>query len=160
MSVTVRPFTVKDSEAFLGLHRACMQHYEIPPATQAQEERIISLLLAERHMACHLAFDCNRPVGFASWGLNFPAGAGISLVMKELFVSPEARKKGVGRSLLYALVDVARAEGCVRFDWATDGSNGAAQHFYAALAAPEMAKRNYRVSKAEFDSFQERIANI
>ncbi|MBW4709498.1 GNAT family N-acetyltransferase [Roseobacter sp. YSTF-M11] len=157
MTVTVRLFCEADADAFLAVHRACLVHYGIEPATNAQEARLLSLLVAERHMACHLAFDDALPVGFATWGLNFPAGAGVSLVMKELFVRSGARKKGVGRALLSALIDVARDEGCTRFDWATDGSNDGSQQFYASLAAPKMTKQNYRVPRTEFDAFQARI---
>ena len=157
MSVTVRAFGIGDADAFRTLHRACLAYYQIVPATHDQEERVLSLLHAERHMACHLAFDGVQPVGFATWGLSFPAGADISLVMKELFVSPNARQKGVGKALLSALIDVARHEGCTRFDWATDGTNKGAQKFYTALAAPKMSKQNYRVSHTEFDAFQARI---
>ena len=63
----------------------------------------------------------------------------------------------VGKALLSALIDVARREGCTRFDWATDGTNEGAQRFYKALAAPKMAKQSYRVTDTEFDAFQARI---
>ncbi|WP_298921730.1 GNAT family N-acetyltransferase [uncultured Roseobacter sp.] len=158
MSVSVRSFEARDAEAFLTLYRACLEHYAISPATLSQEARVISLLIAQRHMACHLAFDGETAVGFATWGFSFPAGAGISLVMKELFVTPDAQSKGVGRALLSALIDVARSEGCTRLDWATDGTNDRAQSFYAALSAPKMTKQNYRVVQSEFDAFQARIA--
>ncbi len=157
MSLTVRAFDKKDVDAFCILYRECLEYYQIPPATPTQEERVLSLLIAERHMSCHIAFDDGQPLGFATWGLNFPAGAGTSLVMKELFVSSNARGKGVGKALLSTLIDVARHEGCTRFDWATDGSNGAAQSFYATLDTPEMAKQNYRVSSEGFDAFQARL---
>mgnify|MGYP001171605968 CR=1 FL=1 len=157
MSVTVRAFRAEDAEAFRTLQRACLAYYQIAPATHDQEERVLSLLRAERHMACHLAFDGTQPVGFATWGLSFPAGPGISLVIKELFVSPTVRQKGVGKALLSALIDVARREGCTRFDWAIDGTNGGAQRFYEALAAPKMTKQSYRVAETEFDAFQARI---
>ncbi len=158
MSLTIRAFDKTDVDAFLMLYRECLAYYQIPPATPEQEERVLSLLIAERHMACHIAFEGTTPLGFATWGLNFPAGAGTSLVMKELFVSLNARGKGVGKALLSALTDVARHEGCTRFDWATDGSNKAAQRFYAAIDAPKMAKQNYRVSSDGFDAFQARLS--
>ncbi len=157
MSLSVRAFDEKDAGTFCILYRECLSYYQIPPATREQEERILSLLIAERHMACHIAFDGVQPVGFATWGLSFPAGADISLVMKELFISQNARGKGAGKALLSALIDVARDEGCTRFDWATDGTNEGAQKFYAALAAPKMVKQNYRISSVEFDAFQSRL---
>ena len=154
MSITVRSFDKNNTDAFCILYRECLAYYKIAPATRKQEERILSLLLAERHMSCHIAFEGAKPLGFATWGLSFPAGKSISLVMKELFVSSKARGKGVGKTLLSALIDVARKEGCTRFDWATDGTNEAAQKFYATLDAPMMTKQNYRVSSTDFDAFR------
>lgn len=150
---TVVKFRIEHAEAFRTLHRACLAHYELQPSTHAQEERLLSLLSRERHMACHLAFNGDAPVGFATWGFAFPAGSGISLVMKELFVAEDGRGMGVGAALISALVEVARQEDCVRFDWATDGSNLAAQSFYASLDAPEKAKRNFSLLEKDFDRF-------
>lgn len=157
--VTVRPFRLEDTEAFRALHRACLAHYAIPPATPMQEVRVFSLLRAERHMACHMAFDGEEPLGFATWGFSFPAGPGVSLVMKELFVATHGRRMGVGRALLAALVELAKREGCVRFDWATDGSNIGAQDFYASLGAPEKPKTNYSLPSSAFDHFLRRTTN-
>ncbi|MEO1530764.1 MAG: GNAT family N-acetyltransferase [Pseudomonadota bacterium] len=157
MKVTVVAFSAVHEEAFRGLHRACLAHYALPPATPAQEDRVLALLRAERHMACHLAFCGDEAVGFATWGLSFPAGPGISLVMKELFVAEHGRRMGVGRALLSALVETARREGCVRFDWATDGSNRAAQAFYASVDAPEKSKKSFSLPGHAFDGFLRRM---
>lgn len=157
MNLVISRFHQEHAEAFRTLHRACLAHYSVPAATRSHEDRVLALLNAERHMACHLAFQDGEAVGFATWGLNFPAGAGISLVMKELFVAEHGRGKGVGKALLSALVDVARQEGCERFDWATDGTNAAAQAFYASVGATPHEKQAYRVQKDEFRNFQKRL---
>ena len=157
MTVVTKPFSADDAEAFRRLHRQCLAHYGLAPATPEQEERVLALLCAERHMSCHLAFHVGEPAGFATWNLSFPAGAGVSLVMKELFVGPNGRRRGVGKALLSALVDVARQERCVRIDWGTDGANTSAQRFYHALGAPQFPKLNYRVSAPDFATFQARL---
>ena len=74
-------------------------------------------------MSCHIGRIDGRPAGFATWNLAFPAGQGMSLVMKELFVTEAARGSGLGRALLAALAQEAAAQGCTRLDWATDGDN-------------------------------------
>ena len=156
MKTTIVRFRAEHAEAFRGLHRACLVHYALPPASKAEEERILSLLQAERHMAGHLAFRGDDPVGFATWGFAFPAGSGISLVMKELFVAEHGRRMGVGAALLSALVEVAEQEGCVRFDWATDGENAKAQAFYASVGAPEKPKKSYSLPRQNFQRFLRR----
>ncbi|MEO1721177.1 MAG: GNAT family N-acetyltransferase [Pseudomonadota bacterium] len=153
MTVTITRFRPEHAEAFRELHRACLAHYAIPPATRAQEDRVLSLLQAERHMACHLAFSGGEPVGFATWGFAFPAGTGVSMVMKELFVVEQGRRMGVGRALMATLVEIAQRESCERFDWATDGDNTAARAFYASIGAREKSKTNFSLPRQEFDRF-------
>jgi GNAT superfamily N-acetyltransferase len=102
-------------------------------------------------------FPRRRGRGLRDLGLSFPAGAGISLVMKELFVAEHGRGQGVGKALLSALVDVAEREGCERFDWSTDGTNSSAQAFYAAVHATPYNKQAYRVPKDRFSDFQSRL---
>ncbi|MEO3414478.1 GNAT family N-acetyltransferase [Roseovarius sp. CAU 1744] len=155
--IETRPYAAEDQEDFLTLYRACLRHYDIPPATAEQEERILALLASGRHMSCLLAHDGARPVGFATWALTFPAGAGVALYMKEIFVTGAARGTGAGRALLAGLLDIAQAEGCVRFDWQTDGDNKNGQAFYTAINAPEKAKKTYRIMAAEFQDFIDRL---
>ncbi len=155
--IQTRVFTEGDGEDFRALYRDCLQHYGIAPATPAEERRILSLLMSGRHMSCLMAYDGARPVGFATWVLTFPAGAGVALYMKEIFVSEAARGRGVGRALLAGLVSIAEAEECTRFDWQTDGDNIGAQAFYAAIGAPGKDKCSFRVMAADFSTFRARL---
>ena len=155
--IQTRQFAEGDRDDFLTLYRSCLAHYKIQPATREQEERVISLLSEGRHMSCLMAYDGMQPVGFATWVLTFPAGAGLALYMKEIFVDQNSRGKGAGRALLSGLLKVAATEGCVRFDWQTDGDNLGAQAFYAAIGAPAKDKKTYRVTAADFRSFDKRL---
>ncbi|WP_306114266.1 MULTISPECIES: GNAT family N-acetyltransferase [unclassified Roseovarius] len=155
--IRTQPFTEKGRDDFLALYRDCLRHYGIAPATPEEEERILSLLASGRHMSCLMAYDGTQPAGFATWALTFPAGAGIALYMKEIFVAEAARGRGVGRALLAGLVSIAEQEGCTRFDWQTDGDNLAAQTFYAAIGAPGKDKRSFRVMAADFSAFRARL---
>ena len=150
-------FAAGQENAFLTLYRACLAHYALAPATGAQEDRILDLLRRERHMACVMAYDDQTPVGFATWGLTFPAGNDTALYIKELFVDTAARGAGVGRALLSRLVDIAEAEGCARIDWQTDGDNAISQAFYARIGAPAFDKKTFRVRRAEFTAFKAQI---
>lgn len=155
--IHTRDYAAEDRADFRALHRACLRYYAVPAATQADEERILTLLASGRHMSCLMAYDGAEPVGFATWALTFPAGAGIALYMKEIFVTEAARGKGVGRALLAGLLSIAEAEECTRFDWQTDGNNLDAKAFYAAIGAPAKDKRSFRVMAADFSAFRKRL---
>ena len=59
-----------------------------------------------------------REVGFALYFYNFSTFIGHSgLYLEDLFVWPEDRGKGYGKSLLLHLVKIAREHHCGRMEW-------------------------------------------
>ncbi len=155
--IALRGFEAGDEEAFLTLYRACLDHYGVARPGPAGEGRILVLLAQERHMSALLAWDGDTPLGFATWALTFPAGPGVALYLKELFVASSARGRGLGRALLAGLIDIAEAEGCTRFDWQTDATNMASQRFYASLDAPRFDKATYRIPAGDFTTFRAKL---
>ncbi len=155
--IALRGFEAGDEQAFLTLYRACLDHYGVARPGPAGEARILDLLAQERHMSVLLAWDEDIPLGFATWALTFPAGPGVALYLKELFVSATARGRGVGRALLAGLIDIAEAEECTRLDWQTDATNTASQRFYASLDAPRFDKATYRIPAGDFTVFRAKL---
>ena len=51
---------------------------------------------------------------------------------------PEARRRGIGRALLTHLLELARARGCGRMEWAVLDWNEPAIRFYRTLGAEIM----------------------
>ncbi len=156
--IQTRHYDGSQENGFLSLYRACLEHYQIPAATSAQETRVTDLLSSGQHLSCLMAYESARPVGFASWSLTFPAGAGLALYMKELFVLQSARGLGVGRALISGLITIAENEGCLRMDWQTDSGNANSQAFYDSINAPTFDKLTFRVNAAEFSSFRSFIS--
>lgn len=54
--------------------------------------------------------------------------------LQDLFTAPEARGLGVGRALIAAVVEQARARGCSRVYWMTHESNTTARALYDRVA--------------------------
>ena len=76
-----------------------------------------------------------------------------SLWLEDLFVRPECRGAGIGRSLLTRLATLARQRGCGRFEWAVLDWNQPAIDFYQALGASVLPDwRICRVSGAALDA--------
>jgi ribosomal protein S18 acetylase RimI-like enzyme len=58
---------------------------------------------------------------------------GLEGYLAELYVSPEARGRGLGRALLQAAVHLARERGAVTMEIAVDEPDQAARHLYESL---------------------------
>ncbi|MEQ0561948.1 GNAT family N-acetyltransferase [Amycolatopsis sp. NEAU-NG30] len=54
--------------------------------------------------------------------------------LQDLFTDDKARGRGVGRALIEAVADWARARGCVRVYWHTQTSNTTARRLYDQVA--------------------------
>jgi ribosomal protein S18 acetylase RimI-like enzyme len=59
--------------------------------------------------------------------------AGPCALIEELVVDTEARRQGVGRALIQAALEWARAQGCSEVEVSTDQDNADAQAFYRRL---------------------------
>lgn len=74
------------------------------------------------------------PAGFA---LLYPTFASVGLrsawILNDLFVAPSVRRGGVGRSLMEAACNFARASGAVRIELRTQHTNLAGQRLYESL---------------------------
>lgn len=54
--------------------------------------------------------------------------------LQDLFTDTKARGRGVGRALIEAVAEWARARGCVRVYWHTQAANTAARRLYDQVA--------------------------
>jgi len=91
-----------------------------------------------------------QPAGFAVYFHNFSTFAGRpGLYLEDLFVEPQLRGKGIGKSLLAYLARLAEERGCARVDWAVLDWNEPAKRFYRKLGAEPMDDWTiYRLSGA------------
>ena len=77
-----------------------------------------------------------EPVGFALFFHNFSTFRGApGLYLEDLFVSPQWRGRGFGRSLLAHLAAVAVERGCHRMEWSVLEWNESAIGFYRRIGA-------------------------
>jgi len=149
--ITLAAARPEDAEQLAGLMDELEQFYGGTP-TEALDEKVAQIseaLFGERPAAeAMLAWDGDKLAGFASYSFHWPAaGFTTSLFLKELYVAQAYRRAGIGKQLMTALEEIARARRCSRFEWGTDTENEAAQGFYASLgASPSTGKVAYRVT--------------
>jgi ribosomal protein S18 acetylase RimI-like enzyme len=87
-----------------------------------------------------LAFDGEEPVGVAICFLGFSTFAARPLLnIHDLAVVPERRGEGIGRALLTAVEEAARAEGCCKLTLEVLDANARARALYASLGFDDYA---------------------
>ncbi|MBY0431212.1 MAG: GNAT family N-acetyltransferase, partial [Rhodospirillales bacterium] len=103
-------------------------HGDVATATA---ESLQAELFGERGwISALIAEDETGPVGYAIMCPEYRAHlAQRGMDLHHLYVNPERRKSGVGRLLIKACVDQARAEGCVFFVVPVADQNTKAQQF-------------------------------
>jgi GNAT superfamily N-acetyltransferase len=103
-------------------------------ATEAQLRA--ELFCAQPVIEAVIGWEGERAVGFALFFHNFSTFlARRGIYLEDLFVVPDARRRGYGRALLVHVARLAVERGCGRFEWAVLDWNRPAIDFYQALGA-------------------------
>lgn len=97
MALTIRRYADTDAEVVLAIEQTCQPN----PWPRARFE-IFSTLVAEVD---------GRVVGFACHSVNHAPGADETLLLANLAVHPDFRRRGIGRALLEARLRVGAAAG-------------------------------------------------
>ncbi|WP_263351627.1 GNAT family N-acetyltransferase [Acidicapsa acidisoli] len=79
--------------------------------TLEQEAAKLPQSYLDRGGGAIVAFSHSRPVGFVAWRSLAAPELASSWELKRLWIRPEARGSGIGRSLIQAVLDRARANG-------------------------------------------------
>ena len=78
-------------------------------------------------------------VGFALWFVSTSTWTGThGIWLEDLYVQPEHRGSGIGRSLLARLAGICRERGYARLEWWVLDWNAPAIEFYSALGSHAM----------------------
>jgi len=95
--------------------------------------------IAENGHHLLVAYERDVAVGFVTGVEMTHPDKGAEMFVYELAVEPHAQGKGVGRTLVAALAEVARRSGCYGMWVLTDPDNAAAIRTYEAAGATEPA---------------------
>lgn len=147
MTVTVRPMAVADAADIARMAAALSaEEGADPPPFDADAVRRWGFG-DDRRFDGLVAEIGGKTVGYALFHDGFHVGKGApGLFLMDLFTRPEARRRGVGRALMMALVDAARRRGGCWVVWQVQPDNSDALAFYRHIGG-----RRYRAADFELE---------
>jgi GNAT superfamily N-acetyltransferase len=148
----IRPAGSDDVPVILRFVRELAAFEREPDAVRANEADLHAALFGEPRAAEAVVAEADgQPVGFALFFYNFSTWTGRrGLYLEDLYVTPAARGRGVGRALLAHLAALALECGCARFEWSVLDWNADAIAFYRACGAVGMD--GWTVQRVEGDA--------
>jgi GNAT superfamily N-acetyltransferase len=144
----IRPATPEDAALICSFVRELAAYERLLEDCGATPETVAATLFAPAPRAfCDIAEANGAAAGFALWFYSystFQARHGIYL--EDLYVRPQFRGHGIGKSLLAHLAQRAMRENCGRFEWSVLDWNTPSIAFYEALGAkPVSGWTRYRL---------------
>lgn len=133
----IRAARPDDVVEIVAMIRELAAYERAPDEAKATPEHLHRALFGPNAGAhCLVGTRGPRLDGFALWFLNFSTWRGVhGIYLEDLYVRPEARGRGLGRSLLRELARICVERGYERLDWQVLDWNDEARRFYASLGA-------------------------
>ena len=132
--VRIREAISDDLPALGKLFDEYRQFYRLPAEVEKATAYLKARLTARESVVLIAADEGGQLLGFTQL---YPTWcsllAGPVYVLYDLYVAPEARRRGVGRALLKGAAERGRRDGKLRMTLSTAKTNAAAQSVYESL---------------------------
>jgi GNAT superfamily N-acetyltransferase len=131
--VAVRQATIFDLDLLVPMFDAYRQFYRKPGDLDLARQFLLERFQHNESIIFLAVQPDGSAAGFTQLFPSFSsASAARILILNDLFVRPEARRKGVGSLLLAAAAGFGRGVGVARLTLSTEVTNEAAQGLYEA----------------------------
>ena len=138
----IRPATRKDARVILELIRALAEYERAPKAVVATTQDILrdGFGRTPRFRALIAEWE-GKAVGFALYFYTYSTWQGrAGLYLEDLFVLPESRGRGIGKTLLVELAKIVVRENLGQCRWQVLDWNTPSIEFYNSLGAVPMSE--------------------
>ena len=126
----------QDSSLLLQFIRELAAYEHLEDHVEATEGRLRQYLFEEKKGEVILGEYAGVPAGFALFFHNFSTFLGKpGIYIEDLFVKPEFRGRGMGKTLLSFIAGLAAERNCGRMEWACLNWNEPAIGFYLSQGA-------------------------
>lgn len=138
--LTFRYATSEDSALILYFIKELAAYENMLNEVVATEELLKEWLFEKKKAEVLFACEDGKEIGFALFFHNFSTFLGrAGIYLEDLFVLPEYRGKGVGKSLIKELAKIAVERKCGRLEWSCLDWNKPSIDFYLSLGAEPMS---------------------
>lgn len=147
-SIKFRYAEKKDVKLILSFIKELAAYEKMLHEVVATEELLTEWIFDQKKAEVIFAMEHNTEVGFALFFHNFSTFLGrAGIYLEDLFVLPQHRGKGYGKSMLRKLAKIAVERGCGRLEWWCLDWNKPSIEFYVSLGAIAMEDWTvYRIS--------------
>ena len=141
----VRSLQVEDKAQWTPLWQGYLEFYKTQLSDEQSELTWQRLLNPNYNLHCLVVEVDGIVQGITHYSFQTSTWAQKNYCyLEDLFTSPTMRGKGIGRSLIDAVKEVAISEGSSRIYWNTDKSNETARKLYDTYIL-ESGKVQYRI---------------
>lgn len=154
MSFKIRKAVLEDAQTIYNLIYQLAVYEKMENDVVTSPEELRKQIFEEKNTNVLIAEENGVPVGFALYFYNFSTFLGKpGLYLEDLFVEPEHRGKGYGKSLLIELAKIAQSKNCGRMEWSVLNWNTPSIEFYKSLGAkPQEEWSVYRLTQNEIEN--------
>jgi GNAT superfamily N-acetyltransferase len=155
---TLRPATREDVPGIVELIRALAVFERLPGPDDEAAARLAEHGFGERPLfEALVAEDDGRLVAYAIYFTTYSSfRARPSLYLEDVFVHPDARRRGIATAIMARLQETARERGCGRFEWTVLDWNVEAQALYERIGARQLAE--WRICRIDLPEVDPRVS--
>lgn len=129
----------KDVTLILDFIKELADYEKLLHEVVATEELLIDSLFKRKAAEVVIAEYKGEPIGFALFFHNFSTFLGIpGIYLEDLYIRPEMRGRGFGKTMLAFLAKLAVDRKCGRFEWWCIDWNQPSINFYKSIGAVPM----------------------
>lgn len=159
MSITIRQARPADAETIYNMIYELAVYEKAPQEVVTTAEEIRETLFGPESKTEALICEADgATVGYAVFFTSYSTWLGRNgIYMEDLYVSPDARGQGAGKSLIKHIARLAVQRKCGRLEWSVLDWNQPAIDFYLSIGAlPQSEWVRYRLDGDALLNFAER----
>lgn len=147
----------KDVSLILQFIKELAEYENMLDEVIADEKLLEEWIFDKQKAEVIFALEDGKEIGFALFFHNFSTFLGkAGLYLEDLYVKPECRGKGYGKSILKKLASIAVERGCGRLEWSCLDWNTPSIKFYRSLGAEPMEDWTvYRLTEEKIHNMAE-----